>query len=288
MTNVWVLGANGMLGSRVSEELTDRGIRVSAVSRTNFGTYTLGSTQVEDFDALKGVEKSMGMPTHIVNAIGIVKPRIEESSSESVLRAIRANSIFPRNLTMYCELNSVHLIQIATDCVYSGTKGNYLESDLHDPTDVYGKTKSLGEISSTCLSLIRCSIIGRERKNNYSLVEWVRSQELNTTINGFTNHDWNGVTTKVFGLIASGIISNHVEPIGKLHLQPIDRVSKFDLVNLIKEELGRSDILVNKFNAKEIIDRTLATEQTDLNKKIWECAEFKKIPSISEMVKLGL
>jgi dTDP-4-dehydrorhamnose reductase len=288
MTNVWVLGANGMLGSRVAMELEGRQIKFVQISRASFGNYKLGETQGQDLDLLTTLEHSFGKPTHIVNAIGVVKPRIDESSTESVLNAIQGNSLFPRSLGAYCEGSSVHLIQIATDCVYSGNKGDYRESDLHDPTDVYGKTKSLGEFSSQYLTLIRCSIIGRENENKYSLVEWVNSQSASASINGFANHNWNGVTTKVFGMIAAGIIQNKLEPVGRLHLVPKDRVSKFELVNLIKNELRRNDIEVNEFEAGVVVDRTLSTELMDLNLRIWESAGFGSPPTISQMITLGL
>jgi len=277
-----------MLGSRVSLELAAREITFSQITRTSFGNYNLGTSHKEDVETIKSLEKTFGTPTHIINAVGVVKPRIEESKSESVLNAIQGNSVFPRSLGAYCDANTVHLIQIATDCVYSGVKGNYLESDLHDPTDVYGKTKSLGEFESESISLIRCSIIGREDENKYSLVEWVNSQAPDASVNGFTNHNWNGVTTKVFGMVAAGIVMKNHAPLGKFHLIPKDKVSKFELVNLIKQELDRTDIKVNEFAAKVIIDRTLSTELSDLNAQVWESAGFQTFPTISEMIKLGL
>jgi dTDP-4-dehydrorhamnose reductase len=288
MTNVWVLGANGMLGSRVILELAEHEVNFSQITRVTFGNYRLGSSKNEYLEALRGLEKEFGSPTHIINAVGVVKPRIDESNSESVQNAILGNTLFPRNLVSYCESKTIHLIQIATDCVYSGAKGDYLESDLHDPSDVYGKTKSLGEISSDCISLIRCSIIGRENENKYSLVEWVNMQKENAIINGFTNHNWNGITTKVFGMIAVGIVKNNSDPVGKLHLLPKDKVSKFELVNIIKEALGRQDINVNEFQAEFVIDRTLSTEHKDHINQIWKNAGFNQAPKISEMVNLGL
>ena len=277
-----------MLGSRVSVELTQREIKFVPVTRASFGDRRLGMSQLEDFEAMESLEKLYGTPTHVVNAIGVVKPRIDETNTKSVLHAIQGNAVFPRNLGTYCESNAVHLIQIATDCVYSGEKGDYLETDLHDPTDVYGKTKSLGEFSSDCMTLVRCSIIGRENENKYSLVEWVNSQSLDASINGFMNHNWNGVTTKVFGMIVTGIIQNNLDPVGKFHLIPKDKVSKYELVQLIKSELGRNDIMVNQFKAGVVIDRTLSTVLADLNNKIWASAGFASRPTISEMVRLGL
>ena len=288
MTNVWVLGGNGMLGSRVASELSKQEINFSQISRVSYGDRNLGNSYGEDLEIMKTLEKTFGKPTHIINAVGVVKPRIDETKSDSVLNAIQVNSQFPRNIGSYCEADEVHLIQIATDCVYSGIKGGYIEKDLHDPTDVYGKTKSLGEFSSKWISLIRCSIIGREGENKYSLVEWVNSQTANASVNGFTNHNWNGVTTKVFGMVSAGIIRNKLAPVGGVHLIPKDKVSKFELVNLIKNELGRDDIEVKEFEASVVIDRTLSTELLELNSHLWDSAGFKNPPTISEMVKLGL
>jgi dTDP-4-dehydrorhamnose reductase len=272
----------------VASELSEQEINFSQVVRDSFDGRKPGVSQEEDTEIIMLLEKSFGKPTHIINALGVVKPRIDETKNESVLNAVHVNSLFPRSLGMYCEKSDAHLIQIATDCVYSGNKGGYIETDLHDPTDVYGKTKSLGEFTSTWMSLIRCSIIGREIGNKYSLVEWVNSQLTDASINGFTNHNWNGITTKVFGKLSAGIIKNELAPVGGVHLIPKDRVSKFELVNLIKNELGRNDITVKEFEANIVIDRTLSTNQKELNSRLWQCAGFENPPTISEMINLGL
>lgn len=288
MINVWIFGANGMLGSRVTLELKQLEIRLIPITRTLFERYKIGSSTHEDLELLKTLEKKFGTPTHIVNALGVVKPRIDETKRESVLNAIQVNTLFPQNLGKFCDANSVHLIQIATDCVYSGSKGDYLETSSHDATDVYGKTKSLGEFSSDHISQIRCSIIGRENENKYSLVEWIQSQPLDASINGFINHHWNGVTTKIFGMIVSGIVQNGLNPTGNFHLIPKDKVTKYELIKLTKSELGRNDISINQFEAAVVINRTLSTEFQDLNRKIWACAGFSVPPTISEMIQLGL
>jgi dTDP-4-dehydrorhamnose reductase len=277
-----------MLGSRVALELSEQKVNFSQITRDAYSGGKIGISQDEDLQIIKILEKSFGKPTHIINGVGIVKPRIDEAKPDSVLNAIQVNSLFPRSIGSYCEANQVHLIQIATDCVYSGIKGAYFENDLHDPTDVYGKTKSLGEISGNWITLIRCSIIGREDENKYSLVEWVNSQSLNASVNGFTNHNWNGVTTKVFGMISAGIVKRNIPPVGGVHLIPKDKVNKFELVNMIKNGLGRNDIRVKEFEANVVIDRTLSTSRQELNSHLWESAGFEDPPTISEMIKLGL
>ena len=55
-----------------------------------------------------------------------------------------------------------------------------------------------------------------------------------------------------------------------------------------KVKNDRSKLKVNEFEAKVIIDRTLFTELSDLNARVWESAGFQASPTISEMIKLGL
>lgn len=87
-----------MLGSRVALELAERQINFSQISRGSFGDCSLGETQALDIATLQNLEKVYGKPTHIINAIGVVKPRIDEAKSESVLNAIQGNSLFPATL----------------------------------------------------------------------------------------------------------------------------------------------------------------------------------------------
>jgi dTDP-4-dehydrorhamnose reductase len=290
MNNVWVIGSTGMLGTAVVKELDASSFPYLELNRDFAKSLNLdfGLSTKSDNVILTTAMERHGKPNYIVNALGVVKPRIDEKNPSSIKNAIDINILFSRNLSNFCLEHSIHLVQIATDCVFSGFKGRYLESDLHDPLDVYGKTKSLGECVNPSISLIRCSIIGSEIRNKYSLVEWVNSQQKNATVRGFTNHDWNGVTTKVFGRIVVGIIHQNIQPFGMVHLVPRDQVNKFELVNLIKGELGREDLRVNEFKSELLVNRTLSTVLSDLNELIWKSAGFAEPPRISEMIKLGL
>jgi dTDP-4-dehydrorhamnose reductase len=289
MIKIAIIGTQGMLGSAVCRYLSGKDYQILEI---NSSGKTRCSNPVTQFDILNNdineLKKNLKNIDFVINCAGLIKHKINQNNLLSFNNLIRINSLFPIQLTDLSNELNFKVIQIATDCVYSGNKGGYIETDLHDPTDVYGKTKSLGEFTSTWMSLIRCSIIGREIDNKYSLVEWVNSQLTDASINGFTNHNWNGITTKVFGKLSAGIIKNELAPVGGVHLIPKDRVSKFELVNLIKNELRRNYITVKEFEASVIIDRTLSTNQKALNSLLWQCAGFENPPTISEMINLGL
>jgi len=281
MAQVLVLGSSGMLGSMVARVLREAEHSVVLTDRA-------GSANNIPFDvathSIRDVLASVPDLSYVINAIGIIKPRINEASAESRRAAIRVNGEFPYELAEAAESIGVHVLQIATDCVYSGTEGHYSESDLHDPTDVYGKSKSLGEVPSSSVLHIRASIIGPENGRQTSLWEWVRNQPKNASINGFTNHRWNGVATFQFGRICDGIIRNKIRNSGVVHLVPADIVTKASLVRDIAVASGRGDITVNDVEAGDAIDRTLSTQDREFNSALWVQAGYESIPTVTQMV----
>ncbi len=147
----------------------------------------------------------------------------------------------------------IKLIHISTDCVYSGKKGNYLEDDLHDPVDIYGKTKSLGE-PINCMT-IRTSIIGEENNNNKSLVEWVKKQK-NKKINGYLNHKWNGLTAKHLSEIIVKIIEKKLFREKLVHIYSEKPVNKYQLIKYINERF-KLNCKIKKYLHKNSINRSL-------------------------------
>ncbi len=183
-------------------------------------------------EIFKTVKKSIAQanPDVIVNAIGVIK---QNQSSNNVVKNLIVNSILPHRLANLAQLNNIRLINISTDCVFSGTKGNYRESDVTDALDLYGKSKFLGEVSAeNCLTL-RTSIIGRELKTNHSLVEWFLSQA-GKKVKGYKNAIFSGFPTVILADIIADLIAKNKKLYGLYHVssQPI---SKFDLLTLLKK-----------------------------------------------------
>ena len=226
----------------------------------------------------------LGTGDYVINCIGVINKSIVEESAVSRERALLINSLFPYKLDALASELGFRIIQIATDCVFSGAKGGYLESDKHDTADTYGKTKSLGEVPSENMMNIRVSIIGREVSSNVSLFEWVRNQPLNTQVHGYSDHYWNGVTTQAFSRICRGIIENSGFTSGTHHLVPADTMSKFELVTAIANRIGRSDLEILERPSGNPVNRTLATIDASLNEQMWVDGGYKSIPSIASLV----
>lgn len=278
MNKVLILGANGMLGHACSQILeSSREFDLIKTSRAHLEGYTQFDANTDSIQSL--IEETN--PSWIINCIGIIKPHINESNPQSILNAVKINSEFPHKLATS---TSARIIQIATDCVYSGLKGKYVEHDTHDAFDVYGKTKSLGEAPYENLIHLRASIIGPEMGRSTSLLEWFKNQALNAEVNGFTDHLWNGITTHHFGKIAMGIIINNYIEISKTHVIPTGDIRKADLLKEFATAYSRGDIKINEIVSSSRIDRTLDTTNNDLNLKLWQMAGYSVPPTVAEMV----
>jgi len=286
MSTVSILGSTGMLGHSVVQgfvgftgTLTGSSKLVEKNSLLD-QSFFLDATMRELPEALH----KLGPTDFVINCIGIIKPYISEESAASRERALLINSVFPYALDSLASELGFKIIQIATDCVFSGEKGNYLETDMHDAIDTYGKTKSLGEVPSKNMMNVRVSIIGPEAGRSTSLFEWVRNQPVNSNINGYSDHLWNGVTTVSFARICRGLIENNGFLAGTHHLLPSDSMTKFDLVTAIANKSNRTDIEIVESPSGTKIDRTLATTNKGLNAQLWANGGYPSIPSISELV----
>ena len=275
-----VLGSTGMLGSAVVKELLAGGFDVQIASRTRGLIFDASDLMAKEL--LSSANLKAG--DYVVNCVGLTKSRIDENSLESRALAVKLNIEFPNDLAKTAAEQGIRVVQVATDCVFSGATGNYDEIAPHDPLDVYGKTKSLGEIPSQSVMHLRCSLIGPELGRNSLFFEWVRQQPLNAQLKGFTNHIWNGLTSTTFGKIVSGLMREDLFAPGVQHLVPGDKVSKDELVRLELAALGRTDVSVESIEASAAIDRTLATKNQDLNSGLFRAAGYPGLPTIEQMV----
>ncbi len=290
---VAILGSTGMLGAMTLESFarsgefdliaTYRDAKEAAPFIKKYSSVNFRELDAETAGQAE-IAKAIDGAAWVVNAIGVIKPYIHDDNAQEVERATLINALFPHSLGKAAAKKSAKVLQIATDCVYSGIKGSYTEEDLHDALDVYGKTKSLGEAYLGNMYHLRCSIIGPELKAHLSLMDWFLSQPKGASLNGFTNHQWNGVTTLHFARICQGIIKQDIELSHIQHVIPGNRIHKANLLKSFAKEFGRADIVINSVEAPKIIDRTLATNNEEINNQIWQAAGYDTPPTIEQMV----
>jgi len=275
-----------MLGSTITHFLEKNLAIIYEFNRS--GISITNKNLARKFDATKDYDFSeifSGLKVdYIINCIGIIKQLIKSDDEVIIKLAYTLNAELPSKLNEYSKRFGIPVIQIGTDCVYSGKRGLYSELNPHDPIDIYGITKNKGEQNSLSTMIIRCSIIGKELDSSNSLLSWALSNPKNSVINGFVNHYWNGVTTLHFSQIIFGVIKSDSFKNGVFHLVPSDIVSKYELLNYIVREFGRLDLRINKFEAENEINRSLITVDPQNNLSLWQNGGYNKIPTVEEMV----
>lgn len=255
-----MLGATGMLGHKFHEIVTQTNKYevFNVVFRTKLNKDSI-VCDVTNKDKVAKVVRDIN-PDIIVNCIGV----LIKGSSSSPANAIYINSFLPHFLADLSDEIGAKFIHVSTDCVFSGKKGGYVESDFKDADDVYGRSKGLGEVISENHLTIRTSIIGPEIKaNGEGLLHWFLNQE--GTINGFTKAIWGGVTTlELSKAILEAIDQNLV---GLLNLTNTEAISKFEMLQLFKKVFNRSELAINAVDGKAV-DKSLKSERTDFSYEV--------------------
>jgi len=242
-----VLGASGMLGNYLTNYLETK-FQVIPIGRADIDAANAGAESILKLLEQKGLQKD----DIVVNAIGTIKPRVDELGD---LNAILVNSVFPHYLANVAESLQLKMVHITTDCVFSGDRGQYNEKDKHDVTDVYGRTKSLGE--PTNCSVFRTSIIGEEKNSKRSLVEWIKSNA-GAQVNGFTNHLWNGLTCLQVAKSIEKMANENIFWKGVRHVHSPSPVNKLELVQLVSD-VYELNLKVNPKETDQKCDRSLST-----------------------------
>jgi dTDP-4-dehydrorhamnose reductase len=214
----------------------------------------LANVAVEDTARIGGILDSV-QPEAVVNAVGIVKQRDE---AKQAVPSIRVNALFPHQLADLCAGRGIRVLQISTDCVFSGFRGGYTEDDNPDPVDLYGRTKLLGELNQPGCLTLRTSIIGWQLNAFSGLLSWFALQR-GKTVQGYRKAIYTGVSTSVLSALIGDIIENHADLAGLYHVAS-KPISKFDLLVRLKDKLGWKDITIEP-EEKFACDRSLNGER---------------------------
>jgi len=235
---ILVIGSTGMLGHVVSVYFEEQGYDVYKTNRKKQGDYYFDPN--ED---IKKIEKIITeiKPDAIINCIGLLNKYAEEHKREAVL----INSYLPHYLDDLSKIYNFKFVHVSTDCVFEGTIGKYTENSFRDATSFYGRSKALGEIENTNSITLRTSIIGPDpNQNGIGLFKWFMNSE--GTINGYTKAIWSGVTTIELAKQIEIALKNNLR--GLYHVVNGESISKYDLLNLIKDVFSKEIEILKEEN----------------------------------------
>jgi dTDP-4-dehydrorhamnose reductase len=237
---ILILGADGMFGhvafatlSRVHEVhgTCRRALAVSSLAALAPSGRCIDRVDAGDSEGLRHLVQRL-RPQVVVNAIGLVKQR---AGAGDLVRQIALNALFPHQVAALADAVGAKLIQLGTDCVFSGKRGGYTLADAPDPTDTYGRCKYLGEVTHAPHLTLRTSFVGRQLAGAYGLVEWFLAQP--SPVPGFVHAVFSGLTTAALADVLDRILRTCPDLTGVHHVAAAP-ISKHDLLCRLRDALA--------------------------------------------------
>jgi dTDP-4-dehydrorhamnose reductase len=253
---ILVLGASGMIGSTVVKVLArNKELSIAGTIRTESKITHFHTTQAK---WITGVDLSNNdrltqlffdlSPNIVINCAGLTKHLPEGNEP---IPALTLNALLPHRIAALCKLTNARFIHISTDCVFSGKKGRYTETDQADAEDIYGKTKYLGEVTTEGALTLRTSTIGHEIGTKFGLLEWFLLQK---SCRGFRKAIFSGLPTLELARVIRDIIIPNPSLCGLYHIGAAP-INKDTLLRLIASIYGiQVDICADD---TFVIDRSL-------------------------------
>ena len=268
-----------MLGNAINAQLsTNPNLEVFRANRS----HTLNSMP---FDAKTDRPESLISrikPHYVVN-------NIMARSNDTGLKFVNSfylHSVFQKNLMEACIRNNSFLIQPATDAVFRNIHGNKNENSMKNGKSIYSCTKILGERYTHNTLFLRSSLLGfdLERSCEPNLMSWLLRKPSDSTVYGYTNYLWNGISTKIYSQIVEQIILMGFREPRTQHIVPDNWLSKFQILQQIARSANRLDLKIIPVELKKSIDLRLSTEFSDFNASLFNLAGYSKLPTIQEMI----
>lgn len=278
MIKLIVLGSTGLLGSTLLKYFSKQSnIKCYGIIRINSDINKLKNIKNVklykiDYKNKNSILKVFNKikPNLIINCIGVIKQLTHKNQLSEI---IRINSFLPHYLTELANVKSkTRFIQFSTDCVFSGTKGKYKETDFAGAQDIYGRSKLLGELTYPNTLTLRTSIIGHELQTKYSLLNWFLNEK--KSITGYKNAIFSGLTALEIAKFLDKFIIPNKKLNGMYHLSG-NTISKYELLNLVKS--------VYKKDIKIIIDKKVKINRS-LNSNLLQKQTGYKPPNWTKLI----
>lgn len=258
-----ILGANGMLGHAVLRWFSkDPAYAVTGSVRRAESIVDLRGLAPEatlvvaddarDLVVLRRLFSEV-RPEVVINCIGMVK---QLAGADAPAVTIPINALLPHRLARLAQAHGARLVHISTDCVFSGLRGAYVEDDIPDAEDLYGRSKLMGEVDCENAVTLRTSIIGHELSTSHALLGWFLAQS--GPVAGFSNAIFSALPT----VELARVIQEHVLPNealrGNYHVAG-PAISKHDLLHIVAHAYGTTTAIIP--HPQPVLDRSLNADR---------------------------
>lgn len=284
MLKIAITGGSGQLARAILERCS-----------CSPNSYTAFSHNELDICNIESIESAISGYDIVINCAAYTNVELAE---DEPVRAFEVNSNGVANLTYVCKKIGAKLIHISTDYVFDGSKHTpYIESDVTNPINTYGKSKVSGENEALKISeniIIRTSWLYSPWNKNFcrTILNLAKTQARLEVVN-----DQRGTPTSALD-VADMLISiidkgSHTNMSGIYHYTAIGECSWFDFASeIIKQSnIGNCTVVPCSTNNRPTKARrpaysVLSTERTSTIKDVklnnWQQALGEVLSYINE------
>ncbi len=256
MKRLLIVGGAGMLGHKLWQAANLEVETWATVRRVTPALRAIGlgapARTLEGIDVRRPESLDAALdrvaPDAVVNCVGVVK---QLAAAKDPVESIAINALYPHVLARACVARGIRFVHISTDCVFDGVRGGYSEADVPNATDLYGRSKALGEVTAPGCLTVRTSIIGRELSGSSGLVEWFLSRR-GAAADGYTQAIFSGLTTGALAALLLRVLTEHEALQGLYHVSA-DAIDKHSLLHLLNDAFhgnvritGRDELRIDR------------------------------------------
>jgi len=233
-----ITGASGLLGGSLILRAAELQRSVVGVSRQNpLDLPYVHCLNLKDFDATRKIVLDLRPSAIIHCAAATDVDYCESHTGEAHENNVRASVLLAR---LASEI-SAQFMQISTDSVFDGHRGNYSEADTPLPLNVYARTKLLAEQEVARAHpgalIVRVNFYGLNRHGRKGLAQWILDRlSRGETLQGFTDVFFCPLLVNDLAEILLTI--QDLELAGIYHVVGSERISKFEFAMRLATAFG--------------------------------------------------
>ncbi len=232
-----LLIGKGFLGNSFFEKAIHENFKIIATNYSNDDQST--KLDIQKFDDVENLVSKIN-PDYILNLASVNNVDFLQKNPEI---ANSINTIGSRNIARIAHKNKIRFLHISTDSVFDGAQGNYSESDLPNPINVYAQSKFCGETEIQKHNqnhiIVRTNFYGIDYKNRYFFNWILKNFKEKNTIVGFDDIIFSPLDTGTLSKMLIELLD--VKFKGILHLSSNKPISKFEFIHITAKFLGVSE-----------------------------------------------
>ncbi len=249
MKKILITGCAGMVGYATYNYLKKKNYEILATD-IDLNEEWLKSLDIRDNERINILLEEF-KPDVIIHLAALTNLEYCELNKKE---AYDVNYLGTKNIALACKKLDIPMVHISTAGVFDGEKENYLEEDLPNPINVYGKTKLYGEMyvenSLEKYFIIRPGWMFGSGKKDKKFVSYIMSQLKEGKRNFKVVDDKFGTPTYTKDLIKNIELLINTKNFGKYHMVCLEETNRYEIAEFILEVLKIKNYSIEKVNSE--------------------------------------